>query len=159
MTRTPPTRNPPSAPDRMSLRAKLNVKRLPAVLASCCLLGGCAFGPLASSTHGNGVAANGVAAGSIETIGSDEQRSTSCEGLAVERQVRTARIAALRPQMAVELENSPTTLMQALQRVSTTPEVGTNAHAQIAADQAGLDAAAALAARKGCPAATLAPKS
>ena len=110
---------------------------------------GCAMGPLAS---GNGLSTGAIgAAGSGVDFASGDLHGTSCEGLALERQQRQARIAALQPSLTTDLANPPATLMQILQRASTTPEVGTNTYAQIAAERANLDAATTLAGSRGCP--------
>ena len=118
-------------------------------LAACCTLAGCALGPLASSNGADEIATASIAGGSVSA---EEIHSASCDGLALERRERVKRIAALQPNIAAELGSPPATIAQALQRVSAAPETGTTAYAQIAQERTNLEAAEALAARKGCPA-------
>jgi hypothetical protein len=122
------------------------------VVLSVVMLGGCGLGPLATS-HGP---VTGSIGGSSQmtaaaSAGISEIHSTTCPGLDVERQERLRRIAGLQTAMAAELVNPPTTVIQAMKRVSDAPEEGTVAHGQIMEERAYLASIGSAAARLGCP--------
>jgi hypothetical protein len=122
-----------------------------AALALVVALSGCGMGALPSSHSGpvtGALATPGVAAAST---GIDEIHSTTCPGLAIERQERLRRIAALQTAIAAELKNLPTTVAQAVQRASGAPEEGTLAYGEMMVERAQLDSIAAAGTRLRCP--------
>jgi hypothetical protein len=128
------------------------------------LLGGCgAVGPLPSSY--NGPVTGSIVTASINKKSAPQQveasetalgeiRSTTCPGLALERDERRRRIAALKVAIANELTGAPTTLINALKRVSGKPEEGTVSFKELTIEQAQLDEIAVAAQRMSCPAET-----
>ncbi len=81
-----------------------------------------------------------------------ELHSRNCSGLAIERQERVARIAALEKLVQGELQAPPATLMQVVQRSGSSPEVGTQSYAELAAERRLLDENAAATLSAKCPA-------
>ncbi len=116
--------------------SKTAAQQTTAVVAICFVLGGCALGPIASFDGGT----------------YSEVRGHSCNALAIERQQHVARIATLEGTMAAELAKPPTTLAQALQRMGDSPQVGTDAYAELTSEQTRLEANRVEAMRIPCPA-------
>jgi hypothetical protein len=110
--------------------------RLPVRVAAVCLsLSGCALGPIAS----------------FDGADYSEIRSRNCAGLALERQQRLERIASLEAAMKTELTVPPATLAQAVQRMGSAPEVGTNAYGELTTERLRLEGNAAEQQRIPCP--------
>jgi hypothetical protein len=110
--------------------------RLPLVSAVVCFAAsGCALGPIAS----------------FDGADYSEIRSRNCAGLALERQQRLERIASLEAAMKSELTVPPTTLAQAVQRMGSAPEVGTNAYGELNSERLRLEGNAAEQQRIPCP--------
>jgi hypothetical protein len=111
--------------------------RLLVLLAAAGLsVSGCALGPIAS----------------FDGADYSEIRSRNCAGLALERQQRLERIASLEAAMKTELTAPPATLAQAVQRMGSAPEVGTNAYGELTSERLRLEGTAAEQQRIPCPA-------
>jgi hypothetical protein len=103
----------------------------------------------------SGLATGSIAATNLQTVaastGISEIHSTTCPGLEIERLERQRRIDGLQKAVVAELASPPSTVVQAMKRVSDTPEEGTAAHGQIMEERSFLASVAAAAARLGCP--------
>jgi hypothetical protein len=131
-----------------------------AILGCALLLAGCgAVGPLPSSY--SGPVTGSIVTASLKTSAPQqveasetalgEIRSTTCPGLALERDERRRRISALKVTIANELTGAPTTLIHALKRVGGKPEEGTIAFKELSIEQGQLDEIRVAAERMSCP--------
>ena len=114
-------------------------------------LSGCAFGPLPSSTGRDGVVTGSVGRSAAEVASIDEIHSSTCPGLALEREERIKRIDSLKAKVAVEVAAPPATLVQAVLRASGSPDEGTAAFREMSAERTHLESLSAAAAKMGCP--------
>jgi hypothetical protein len=127
-------------------------------------LGGCVMGPLPSSY--SGPVTGSIGAGAVSSSGQaieqastglGEIRSSTCAGLALERQERLQRIAQLQTTVVAELASPPATLAQAVQRATGNPEEGTAAFKDISVERTQIASIASVAGPMGCPPGLSAP--
>ena len=109
-------------------------------------LTGCAMGALPSS-DGHEL----TTAAPVPDMADGEFHSTTCEGLALEHRERVDRISKLELAMQSELKTLPTTIAQALARVSPTPEAGTASYPETVAERTRLKSNEDAAAKLKCP--------
>ena len=96
---------------------------------------GCAVGPIAS----------------FDGTEYSEIRNRNCAGLALERQQLLERMSVIEAAMKTELTTAPVTLAQAVQRMGSAPEVGTNAYGELTSERLRLEGVVAEQQRIPCP--------
>jgi len=133
----------------LQLRGTLRLRAVAAVCASV-VLAGCAMGPLPSSTSHEAIATGSIGTAAPST-GLGEIHSGTCSGLALERIERLRRIDVLQESVNAELTKPPATIEQAMQRSGSSPEQGTTAYRDLAAERVHLDTVKAAEAKMSCP--------